>query len=119
VAKRRKQKRQLSRGAAAVEDRRAEVITVAWMLAAMATLGAEVVGGLLRIMLNQLETASAALLTFPNLMLFTAAVTGILCLSLTPLVYHFRRVPPPTGVTAFAVTISVIPLAIAGVQTLR
>jgi hypothetical protein len=119
VAKRRKQKRQPSRGSTTVEDSRAEFITVAWMLAALATLGAEAVGGLLRVVLNLLETTPASLLAFPNVMLFTASVTGIICLSLTPLVYRFRRVPPPTAVTVLAVTVAVIPLAIGVVQTLR
>lgn len=85
----------------------------------MTTLGAEAVGGVLRIVLNSIENASTSLRAFPNLLLFTAAVTGIICLSLTPLVYRFRRVPPPTIVTALAVTVSAIPLAIGIVQSFR
>ncbi len=88
------------------------------MLATLTTLGAEVVGGLLRIVLSQLETAPASLLAFPNLMLFTAAVTGVIGLSLTPLVYRFRRVPPPTVVAVLAVTVAVLPLAIVVAQSL-
>lgn len=119
VAKRRKQKRQLPKGSAAVEDSRAEVVTVAWMLATLATLGAEVVGGVIRFVLSRLETAPASLLAFPNLMLFTAAVTGVVCLSLTPIVYRLRRVPPPTAVTVLSITVALLPLAIGVVQSLR
>jgi hypothetical protein len=89
------------------------------MLATLTTLGAEVVGGLIRFVLSRLETAPASLLVFPNLMLFTAAVTGIICLMLTPLVYRLRRVPPPTAVTVLVVTVAMLPLAIGIVQWLR
>jgi hypothetical protein len=89
------------------------------MLATLATLGAEVVGGVIRFVLSRLETAPASLLAFPNLMLFTAAVTGVVCLSLTPIVYRLRRVPPPTAVTVLSITVALLPLAIGVVQSLR
>jgi len=85
----------------------------------MTTLGAEILGGLLRVAPTLGNFAPASLLVLSNLMLFIAALTGIVCLSLTPLVYRFRRTPPPTGVTALAVTVSVIPLAIGILQSLR
>ena len=84
----------------------------------MATLGAELVGGLLRLASFLFDSAGASPVSFTNLMLFTAGVTGLICLSLTPLVYRFRRVPPPTAVTLLAVTVSVLPLAIGIVQSL-
>ncbi len=49
----------------------------------------------------------------PGLMLFTAAITGAICLLLTPLVYRFRQIPPPTSVTVLAVTVSLLPLVVA------
>jgi hypothetical protein len=119
VAKKRKQKRQRTRVPAGVEDSRAEVITVAWMLAMMTTLGAELVGGLLRLALSRFESAATSPVALANLMLFSAAVTGLFCLSLTPLVYRFRRVPPPTAVTVLAVTVSILPLAIGAARSLR
>jgi hypothetical protein len=82
------------------------------MLAAMTTLGAEVVGGLLRVVPSLVADAPTSLVPFSNVMLFAAAVTGIVCLLLTPLVYRFRSTPPPTVVTVLAVTVSVLPLAI-------
>ncbi len=89
------------------------------MLATITTLGAEVVGGVLRVVLSLVETAPTTLDAFPNLMLFTAAVTGMICLALTPLVYRFRHTPPPTAVTVLAVTVSVLPLAIGILLSLR
>lgn len=82
------------------------------MLATIATIGAEVVGGVLLVVLSLVQTAPASLVAFPNVMLFTAAVTGLVCLSLTPLVYRLRRMPPPTAVTVLAVAVSVLPFAI-------
>ncbi|MEX0819737.1 MAG: hypothetical protein WD070_09080 [Pirellulaceae bacterium] len=119
VAKKRRQKRQPARQTVTIEDRRAEIVTVAWMLAMMTTLGAEVVGGLLRVLVSVLAPAPPTLVVFPNVMLFTAAVTGLICLALTPIVYRSRRVPPPTAVTVLAVTVSVLPLAIGIVQSIR
>lgn len=118
MAKKRKRKRPSVRIPARVEDNRAEVITVAWMLTMMTTLGAELAGGLLRLASSLFEFARTSPVALPNLMLFTAGVTGLICLSLTPLVYRFRRVPPPTAVTLLAVTVSVLPLAIGIVQSL-
>ncbi len=89
------------------------------MLATITTLGAELVGGVLRILFGLTDALPVSTLAFPNLMLFTAAVTGIVCLLLTPLVYRFRRSPPPTIVTVLAVTVSLLPLAIGILQTIR
>ena len=89
------------------------------MLSMMTTLGAEVLGGLLLVVTTLGTSAPASLLALSNLMLFIAAVTGVICLSLTPLVYRFRRTPPPTGVTVLAVTVAVVPLAIGILRSLQ
>jgi hypothetical protein len=89
------------------------------MLTMLATLGAEVVGGVLRIFFGLSDSVPESAQLLPGLLLFVAAVTGLICLSLTPLVYRFRRVPPPTGVTALAVTVSVLPLVVGILQSLR
>jgi len=96
-----------------VEDRRGEALTVAWTLTMMATLGAEVVGAAARGVMALSASPPTRLLAFPGLMLLTATVTGSLCLIMTPFVYRLRRVPPPTVVTTLAVTVSVLPIAIA------
>ncbi|MCA9120777.1 MAG: hypothetical protein H6822_32445 [Planctomycetaceae bacterium] len=119
MVKKRQRKAKLSPPSAIAEDTRAEILTVAWMLSAMATLGAEVVGGILRIVLIAVETAPSSLLAFPRFLLFTATITGIVCLCLTPLVYRYRHAPPPTAVAVLAVTVSVLPLTIGIVLSLR
>ncbi len=119
MAKKKIRKRQTVAAAAPVEARRAEVVTVGWMLATMSTLGAEVVGGLLRVVLGLVAGTPASLQAIPNLMLFMATVTGFAALVLTPLVYRFRHTPPPTAVTVFAVTVSILPIATGILLTLR
>ncbi|MBP89906.1 MAG: hypothetical protein CMJ64_24900 [Planctomycetaceae bacterium] len=114
--KRKKKPKQQPRAGKAsppTEDRHSETATVAWMLTIIATLGAEIVGGLSVIVTGGWNVASDARSPFPGLMLFIAAVTGVVCLLLTPLVYRFRRVPPPAAITYAAVTASVLPLLVA------
>ena len=119
VAKKKKQKKKATPRPIATEDRRAEVATVAWMLSMTATLGAEVVGGLVLATFAFAGPAQPPLSLFPDLMLFAAGVTGCVCLCLTPLVYRLRRRPPPTSITALAITVSVVPLAIGTFQIIQ
>ena len=100
------------------ESRVAEVVTVFWMLTTLATLlaylGALAALVALRIMPDQLDgemawfVGMAALLS--SLLMIIAAVTGLICLLFTPVVYRLRRTSPPATITAFAVIISCIPI---------
>ncbi len=119
MAKKKKQKKRTTASPVPAEDRRAEVATVAWMLSMTATLGAEVVGGLVLAAIAFSGPAQPPLSLFPGLMLFAAGVTGLVCLCLTPLVYRLRRRPPPTSITALAITVSLVPLAIGTFQMIR
>jgi hypothetical protein len=51
-------------------------------------------------------------LALPPLLLAVAAITGIVCVLLTPVVYRFRRVPPPPQVTGFGLVVSVLPVLV-------
>lgn len=113
-----KQRRRLAKASLPVEDRRSEAVTVAWTLSIIATLGAEIVGGVSLIATanwNAGETRSP----LPALMLFIAFVTGVVCLLLTPLVHRFRRTPPPAPIRYVAVTASVLPILVAIMMFLR
>ena len=48
--------------------------------------------------------------TLTPLMLFIAAITGLIVICLTPLVYIFRRTPPPIVVTVVALIVAAFPL---------
>jgi hypothetical protein len=93
--------------------RRAEAVTVAWVTSTLATACAMGLS-LLAIWLTGSASPSTSDRSFLNailpLMLFTGAVTGLVALCLTPLVYFFRRVPPPILITVLAVAIAVSPI---------
>lgn len=107
------------------ESRQAEVLTVIWTLTIMATLGAELlllIAGTLLLLFKQQpqegadEAVKQAVHPFamiPGVLMFIAALTGLICLLLTPLVYRFREVAPPRVITAVAILASIVPLATA------
>lgn len=95
------------------ESRAAEAITVAWMLALIATLAAEVVafvGWALVALANHGADVPAQVRMVLGLLLATSALTGIVCLALIPAVYRLRRAAPPRAVTIAAVAISSVPI---------
>lgn len=114
-----KQRRRLAKASLPIEDRRSEAVTVAWMLAIIATLGAEIVGGVSLIATANWNAAAETRSPIPGLMLFIAVVTGVVCLLLTPLVHRFRRTLPPASIQFVAVTASVLPILVAIMMLLR
>ena len=95
------------------DDRRGDVVTVAWMLSTVACATA---GGISALGIWMTRNAESDELrrgligTLTPLMLFTAAITGLIVVCLTPLVYIFRRTPPPMVITIGALTIALLPL---------
>ena len=89
------------------------------MLTIIATLGAEVVGGLSLVVTGSLNADAETRSPLPGLMLLIAVVTGFICLLLTPLVYRFRRTPPPAAIQYVAVTASVLPILVVIMMLLR
>jgi hypothetical protein len=114
-----KQRRRLAKASLPIEDRRSEAVTVAWMLAIIATLGAEIVGGVSLLVTSDWNASAETRSLLPGLMLFIAVVTGVICLLLTPLVHRFRRDPPPAPIQYVAVTASVLPILVAIMMLLR
>lgn len=96
----------------------ADAATVAWTLATSTALLcdlAAVAGHLIAV--NRPDAPGPAM--FRELMLFSAAVSGLATLILTPLVYRVRRTPPPTGFTIFAVCVAVAPMLAIALRALR
>jgi hypothetical protein len=103
------------------EGRRAETVTVAWMLCTVATALA-MTASLVGVWLGGAPATAAApgpLTILTPLMLFVGAVTGFVAFCLTPLVYLFRRVPPPLLITLVAVGIAISPLIVMIVFNVR
>jgi hypothetical protein len=82
-----------------------------WMLTAVATLAAQLVALTAQAIqfLFAPEDAPAVARILPNWFLFCAAVTGMVCLGVTPIVYLIRRRPPPTAITVATIIICLIP----------
>jgi len=109
------------------ESRQSEVLTVVWTLTIMATLGAELlllIAGTVLFFLRQQPQPEGAdeavkqvvvhpFAMIPGVLMFIAALTGMICLLLTPLVYRIREVAPPRAITAVAILASIVPLVTA------
>jgi len=115
---RRRQRRQERERAAlapaeqAANRRTAEATTVAWMLAVLATLVAELlaIGGVILVAVVPREEESPGLLNMiPGSLGFSALVTGGVCLILTPVVRRVRGVPPPRAIEFTAIVAGSIP----------
>lgn len=98
------------------DARSIEVLTVGWMLMVVTTLVCEVAFAAIRIVGPRPESRLAIL---ANLFLFAAMVIGLLLLLITPVVLRGRRVPPPQGITVFAVVVGLAPVAMVAFDILR
>lgn len=92
------------------EDRRAEAVTVAWMLTTLSTFVAEAGAIVFRLLqLSGGEVASPELGMLSQLLLFIALVTGVFCLVLTAATHRLRRVAPPREIMVFATLVGLAP----------
>jgi hypothetical protein len=108
-------RRLLSPRALLAEEPRVSVaVTVCWMLTLLAT-GAALVISLVCFLCSlglELPPKSEVLFrALAGMLLMTAALTGVLCLGLTIVVYRVRRDPPPVPITVAAVFVSTLPIA--------
>lgn len=93
------------------ETRTAEAVTVAWMLALLATGAAETAGLMTRVLLwhaegigrLRVQSLSAALLGI-------AVVAGLVTVGLTPLTLKLRRSAPPRVIVVIALVAGLLPL---------
>jgi hypothetical protein len=108
------------RSRAAEEDRASVTITVVWMLSALVTtvaVAVVLVGELLLWRFPPETKASRPFEFVPSLFLLIALITGIMCLTLMPVVYRVRRDPPPRSIAIGAVVVCLLPLAIIAWQS--
>jgi hypothetical protein len=99
-----------------VEESRASVaVTVAWMLTLLISGIALFVAGIIFVVTQTVALAPVAsrnLAALEGLLTIIAAITGLLCLVLTVVVYRVRREPPPIAITVAAVIAGVLPMAL-------
>jgi hypothetical protein len=93
-------------------------MTVAWMLTCMSTAAGMFCVLALRLLMLAFPVAPGGvhpLGRISGVLLFVAAITGVCCLLLVPLVYRLRTVAPPRAITTLAVLIALSPLVLIAV----
>lgn len=94
----------------ATESQSAEMLTVAWMLSVLATISAELLGLILRLLVVQFPT-SDRLRILAGTLLLVALLSGLITTGLTALTVRLRRVPPPQPIVVVAYVSGLLPLA--------
>lgn len=90
------------------ENRAVEFFTVAWMLSVFTTLLCELsaVAATWYLQAHPEATRMAALTT---ILVFASLVVGLLSLALMAVVFRFRTVRPPNGISVFALVVGAAP----------
>lgn len=108
-------------GGESPESRSTDAVTVAWMLATLATLAAQVIAALsLAYLAFQEKPAESPLFLriAPGIMLSVAALTGVITLALMAATLQLRRSPTPRAIILGSALIAVCPwvvLAVLGI----
>ncbi|MBM4004692.1 MAG: hypothetical protein FJ295_15645 [Planctomycetes bacterium] len=107
-----KKRRPKKADSAGQDNRVGEAITVAWMLATVATLMAEVVGLISFAVVAWIgaKELPAGALVLPWVMWVSAIVTGVLNLILGAIASRIRAVPAPTAIAIGSAVIGILPI---------
>src|SRR5215469_2672033 len=111
----RMKRKKRSKSHAVGDPRTVEVLTVGWMLTVVTTFACEVGFVLARWLAGQDQT----LMVLSHLLLFAAFVIGLIALFVTPVVLRSRRVPPPSGVTVFAIAVAGAPIVLVVIEMMK
>ena len=109
--KRQKQRKKERQVVSKNEDRRSIAITVGWMLSFLATALAELVAIAVQ-GFTVFFQASDTIRLLADWLLFTAVVSGIVTLLLTPVTLQVREVRPPQLIITLAVVVGASPLLV-------
>jgi hypothetical protein len=112
-----KRTKKRSRRPATGESRTADVATIGWMLMVITALVCELGFAVARWFAS--AEPDGPLDVLAQLLLFAAAVIGLISLIAAPLAIKSRREPPPRGITVFALLVGAAPLAIMVAQMVR
>lgn len=106
-----KKNKQPRRAAEPAETKAADFMTVGWLVAVMTTLSCELLS-VVATWYFRFHPEAKQMSMLAGFLLFASLITGTTALILAAIVWKARRVPPPLGVTAFAVAVSLGPLLI-------
>lgn len=108
MARHSKPKKKNRPSAEPAETKAADFMTVGWMVAVMTTLACEL-SSVAAPWFDRFDREASWIGMLSSLLLFVALVTGTVGLILAAIVWKARRVPPPLGVTVFALAVSLGP----------
>jgi len=100
------------------ETRAGDATTVAWIVSTTMVLLCDV-AAVAAHFYTQANPSAGRIAMLKELMLFAGAVIGFISLAMLPIVLRVRRVPPPSGVTAFAVCAAAAPILALIVRNMR
>ena len=112
-----KRTRNRQRRPATSESRPADVATIGWMLTVMTALICEL--GFAVTHWFATANPDGPLDVLSRMLLFAAAVIGLISLLAAPVAIRTRREQPPHGITVFALLVGAAPLAIMLAQMMR
>ena len=92
------------------DDRSVEALTIGWMLCVMTTLVCELGLAAARIYLLTVDSDARWIAALAAMLLFAAALIGLISLLLAWAVVKMRREPPPRGILVFAVVVGAAPV---------
>ena len=93
------------------ESPTAETLTVAWVICILTVAACDLGAAATRLSADAFDDAPGVAL-LSGLLLFAAAIIGLLCVVLTPVVVRIRVEPPPPGLIVFALVVSAAPLLV-------
>jgi hypothetical protein len=100
------------------ETRAADATTIGWIVSVTTVLLCDVAAVVAHLYLRAYPQARGMVM-FKELVLFAAAVIGFISLATLPVVFRVRRVPPPSGVTVFAICVALAPILALIVRNFR
>ena len=106
-----KKRRTTSRDVAE-EPKASVVVTVGWMLGALATFGAEFLGVVLRMAAWINESMPEWLYAITDVLFLVALMSGVFTLLMTVICHAVRPTPPPKPVTRMVLAIAAVPLLV-------
>jgi hypothetical protein len=104
---------------ASSEPQTVEMLTVFWMLSVMTALLCEIGFALSRAYLRLVDPMAARMEVLGGMLLFAAAVVGLISLAACVVVVRLRKVPPPFGLIVCGIVIGAVPLVAMTIGSLR
>ena len=100
------------------ESKASESITVAWTVSITTLFGCNLAILAIHYWLKS-NSQAQSLTMLKELLLFAGAIVGAVSLTLLPIVYRLRSVPPPTGLAIFGACLAAAPILMLCLRSLQ